>query len=153
MRGTKHLVVFFLAIAANAIAHDCIPFVTMQQLLQNPQNYNRQIIVIEGWTRRGLEYFAIQAAKEPYQREQIWLDNIDFIKATEARWPEDRKYRATKEPMLDLEAQQKYKKLFSLTKPTHVVVMGEFQTSIESGFGDGSFRHRLILYKVISIEK
>jgi hypothetical protein len=153
MRTVRYFVIFFMVIAAGAVARECIPFVTVQQLLQNAQNYHRQIIVVDGWTRRGLEYFTIQATKEPFQREQIWLDNIDFIKATEARWPEDKKYRATSEPVLDLEAQRKYRKLFSLKRPTHVILKGEFQTSRESEFGDGSFRHRLILYEVISIEK
>lgn len=139
----------------SAIAGDnkCIPFVTVQQLMQSPENYHRKIIVVEGWIRRGREYFALQAVKEPYQKDLIWLDDIEFIKATEQRWPEDKQYRATDEPVLDREAKTKYRKLFAIQKPANVVLKGEFQTAKKGRFGDlAAFRHRLIVYEVISIE-
>jgi hypothetical protein len=131
---------------------DCIPFVTFKQLMQSPGDYNRKVIVVEGWTRRGLEFFALQAVKEPLQKELIWIDNIDFVRATEKLLPAKIKYRATKEPILDRAAEIKYQKLFAHKKPAHVVLKGEFQTLEEEVPGYGSFQYNLIVYEVISIE-
>ncbi len=153
MKAIEYFAFSFLLITTGGIARDCIPFVTVPQVLQNASKYHRQIIVIEGWTRSGPEYFTIQATKEPLQREQIWLENLKLIKATEALRRGQKKLRATNEPALDQDAQQKYRRFFSLKMPTHVVVKGEFQVLKESVPGYGSYKYYLIVYEVISIEE
>jgi hypothetical protein len=127
--------------------------VNVQELLRNPKDYNRQLVVVEGWTHSGMECFALKAIRENVAQELIWIDNLAFIKANEKRWPRERKNRATTEPVLNAKAQQKYQKLFSLEQPTHVILKGEFQTAKKGQFGDGSYKHRLILYEVISVEE
>jgi PleD family two-component response regulator len=138
-----------MIVQSMAMAGERIPFVTVKDLVRNPRDYDRQIVVVEGWTHLGMEHFILKAKRENDFKEMILIEALAPIKEAERIWPKQPKMRATSEPVLDASAKLKVKKLYSLKKSTHVVLKGEFQAHEESN----SRTLSLILYEVIAIEK
>jgi hypothetical protein len=155
MRHVIFQLATFFVFASLALSNEYLPFLTAEKLLLNPNRYNRKIIVVEGWLHCGLETLSVQSVQESTQprSEQIWLKDVRIVNETEKMWPNQKKFRATKAPVLTPEGQEKYQRLFSSNTSAHVILKGEFQTARKRRFGHlSAFRHCLIVYEVIAME-
>ena len=158
-RRNSCLGVLLLMLASSAASSGGVfHYFAATELLQEAQSHDRTIVVVEGRLHVGRENRTLFArpSRVVDQDQAIWLEDIEYIKANERRWPDMRRERATQEMTLSAADYKRYRRLFKLRSnhfPT-VVLKGEFQTSREPRFGHlSAFRHRLIVYEVICIRE
>jgi hypothetical protein len=62
---------YFLIIIFFAAATECIPFVKIDQLLHAARQYDKKVIVVEGWLHLGLETITIRPNNDQVLQNQI----------------------------------------------------------------------------------
>jgi hypothetical protein len=128
---------------------------TVQQLLANPTTYNGRVVNLTGWFYAGPESYLLLAVPDKTGINidtSLWVDDVGYVEASERQF--GKRERSTNMELLSTEEREVYKRLMSTDwpRPVAVVLRGEFQTSSTPRYGHlSAFKHRLILYKVLTI--
>ena len=151
-RKTKLLVWIVFCLVSSACLDRQV--VKVEQLVANPEGYNGSIVIVEGcYVKREEQSVLYPCGERPPLEKWIWVDPADYVSSRENVMgkPERstrRQLPSPKEEALELQLRQ-----LEYSSIARVTFEGEFQIGMREDEFGSCCRYRLVLDKVLRIEK